>query len=120
MLECFQGEVAKQILQLPKWYSNTATIVALSWSSLQATCQIRKLRFLHRVMVNEESICHRTFAAMVDDVKAPSLVKECRELDERYKSSFTSEILKLQILQTASLSFKKLTSTSLRKIRPSC
>ena len=96
MLECFQGEVAKRILQLPKWYSNTAAIVALGWSSLHATCTIRKLRFLHRVMANEESICHRTFAAMVDDVEALSLVKECRELEERYKSSFTSQILNVK------------------------
>ena len=96
MLECFQGEVAKRILQLPKWYSNTAASVALGWNSLHATCTIRKLRFLHRVMVNEESICHRTFAAMVDDVEALSLVKECRELEERYKSSFTSQILKIK------------------------
>ena len=47
-------------------------------------------------MANEESICHRTFAAMVDDVEALSLVKECRELEERYKSSFTSQILNVK------------------------
>ena len=74
MLECFQGEVAKRILQLPKWYSNTAAIIALGWSSLHATCTIRKLHFLPRVMTNEASICHRAFAAMVDDVEALSLV----------------------------------------------
>ena len=36
------------------------------------------------------SICHR---ALVDNVEALSLVRECRELEERYKSNFTSEIL---------------------------
>ena len=30
---------------------------------------IRKLRFLHRVMTNEKSICRHTFSAMVDDVE---------------------------------------------------
>ena len=30
---------------------------------------------------------------MVDDVEALSLVRECRELEERYKSNFTSDIL---------------------------
>ena len=70
MLECFQGEVAKRILQLPKWYSNTAASVALGWNSLHSVCTIRKLRFLLRVMTNEESICHRAFSAMVDDVEA--------------------------------------------------
>ena len=93
MLECFQGEVAKRILQLPKWYSNTAAIVALGWSSLHATCRIRKLRFLHRVMKNEASIWLRNFTAMVDDVVALNLVRECRELEERYKLSSTSQVL---------------------------
>ena len=44
-------------------------------------------------MTNEESICHRAFSAMVDDVETLSLVRECRELEERYKSNFTSAIL---------------------------
>ena len=82
MLECFQGEVAKRILQLPKWYSNTAASVALDWNSLHSVCTIRKLRFLLRVMANE-----------VDDVQALCLVWECRELEERYKSKFTLQIL---------------------------
>jgi hypothetical protein len=30
---------------------------------------------------------------MVDDVEVLSLVRECRELEERYKSNFTSDIL---------------------------
>ena len=93
MLECFQGEIAKRILKLPKWYSNTEAIVALGWNSLHSVCTIRKLRFLQRVMTNEESICHRAFSAMVDDMEALSLVRECRELEERYKSNFTSDIL---------------------------
>ena len=44
-------------------------------------------------MTNEDSICHRAFSAMVDDVEILSLVRECRELEERYKSNFTSAIL---------------------------
>ena len=44
-------------------------------------------------MTNEESICHRAFSAMVDDVEALSLVRECRELEERYKSNYISEKL---------------------------
>ena len=30
-LEAFQGEVAKRILKLPKWSSNTAANVVMSW-----------------------------------------------------------------------------------------
>ena len=92
-LECFQGEMAKRIFQLPKWYSNTAACIALGWNSLHLTCTIRKLRFLHRVMTNEESICYCTFSAMVEDVEALSTVWECGELEERYESHFTSQIL---------------------------
>ena len=44
-------------------------------------------------MTNVESICYRTFLAMADDKEALSLVRECRELEERYSSNFTTEIL---------------------------
>ena len=70
MLESFQGEIAKRILRLPKWYSNTAAIIALGWNTLHSVCTIRKLKFLHRVMSNQESICHRAFSAMVDNVES--------------------------------------------------
>ena len=61
MLESFQGEIAKRILQLPKWYSNTAAIIALGWNTLHSVCTIRKLKFWHRVTTNQESICHLLF-----------------------------------------------------------
>ena len=41
-------------------------------------------------MTNQQSICHRAFSAMVDDVESLSLLRECRE---RYKTNFTSAIL---------------------------
>ena len=34
MLECFQGEIAKTILNLPKWYSNTTAWLELTPLSL--------------------------------------------------------------------------------------
>ena len=88
-LECFQGEIAKRILKLPKWFSNTAACIVLGWNSIHSICTIRKLRFLLRVMTNVESICYRTFSAMADDIEALSFVRECRELS----SNFTTEIL---------------------------
>ena len=91
MLKSFQGEIAKRILQLPKWYSNTAATVALGQNSLHSVCTIRKLRCLNRVITNEKSICHRAFSAMVDDVESLSIVRECRELEERYKTNLTTE-----------------------------
>ena len=119
MFESFQGEIAKRILQLPKWYSNTAAIVALGQNSLHSVYTIRKLRFLHRVMTNEQSICHCTFSAMVDDVESLSLVRECRELEERYKTNFTSAILsatdqdELDIIRTAQKSINKINQSLL-------
>ena len=41
-------------------------------------------------MTNEESIC---YSAMVDDVEALSLVRECRDLEGKYRSDLTSRIL---------------------------
>ena len=93
ILECFQGELAKRILKLPKWYSNSAACVMLGWNSMHSNCTIRKLRFLHRVITNKESLCYRAYSAMVDDVEALSIVRECRELEERYNSNFATQIL---------------------------
>ena len=78
---------------MPKWYSNTAAIIAFGWNTLHSVCTIRKLKFLHRVTTIQESICHRAFSATVDDIESLSLVKECRELEQIYKSNFTSTIL---------------------------
>ena len=43
-------------------------------------------------MKNQQSICYRAFSALVDDVESMSLVRECRELEERYDCNFTSEL----------------------------
>ena len=51
---------------------------------------------------------------MVDDVESLSLVRECRELEERYKTNFTSAILSatdqdgLDIIRTAQKSINKI------------
>ena len=95
-LECFQGEIAKRVLQMPHWYtSSKVACIALGWNSIHSVCTIRKLRFLYRVKTNEKSICYRTYSAMADDVEVLSLVRECRELEERYRSDldFTTQIL---------------------------
>ena len=51
---------------------NYTESVALGWNSVHSMCTIRKLRFLHRVVTNEESICYCAFSAMVDDMEALS------------------------------------------------
>ena len=73
---------------------------------MHSVCTVRKLRFLHRVMTNEESICYRAFSAMVDNVEVLSLVKECRDLEERYRSDFTSQILNATDFTASSYALK--------------
>ena len=93
---------------------NGAAIIALGWNTLRSVCTIRKLKFLRRVTTNQESICHRAFSATVDDVESLSLVRECRKLEQRYKSNFTSTILcahgedGLDIIQNAQKSIYKI------------
>ena len=49
LLEAFQGEMAKQILQLPKQFSNTAAVTALDWPSGRVELLVRKLSCSKRV-----------------------------------------------------------------------
>ena len=92
-LENFQGEIAKRILKFPKWFSNTAAKIALGWPSMHSICTIRKLKFLSRVVAMEDSISRRAFCSLVDDIESLCLVRECRELEERYSVDYTSAIL---------------------------
>ena len=55
--------------------------------------EVSGLARTHVQSTYEESICYRAFSAMVDNVEVLSLVKECRDLEERYRSDFTSQIL---------------------------
>ena len=91
-LESFQGELAKRILRLLRWFSNTAAKIALGWPSMHSICTIRKLKFLSRVMVTEDSVSRRAFCSLVDDAESLCLVKKCRELEERYGVDYTSKI----------------------------
>ena len=52
-----------------------------------------KLKFLSRVMVTEDSVSRGAFCSLVDDTESLCLVKECRELEERYGVDYTSKIL---------------------------
>ena len=96
-LETFQGEMAKRILKLPKWFSKTAAKIALGCSSMHAICTIRKLKFLSRTTAKEDEVAFHAFSSLVDDVESICLVKECRELEERYKVNYTLEILTTEL-----------------------
>ena len=63
---------------------NTAAIIALGWNCPHSVSTIRKLRFLHRVMTNETSICHGAFSAMVDDVETLKInYHKCKKIITR-------------------------------------
>ena len=74
----------KGFLNLPKWYILQYGCKHSTW------LEFPPLKFLHRVATNEERICHHAFSAMVDNVDALRL---CKELEKRYKLSFTSQLL---------------------------
>jgi len=46
LLEAFEGEMTKQILNFPKHYSNTAAFTALDWPSERVGLLVRKLSSL--------------------------------------------------------------------------
>ena len=92
-LENFQGKIAKRILKFPNWFSNTAAKIALGWPSIHSICTIRKLKFLSRVVAMEESISCTAFCSLIDDIESLCLVRECKELEERYSVDYTSAIL---------------------------
>ena len=93
-LEAFQGEVAKRILKLPKWSSNTAANVVMSWPPVRARILVQKLGFLHRLVSEMRGrLGGRVLASLSDDVEALCLVKECRELERDFGTKYTERLL---------------------------
>ena len=94
-LEKFQGEMAKRILKLLKWQSNTAAKICLGWLSIHAICTIPKLKYLSRVIScdDQDNVSRRALSSLADNVEALSIVSECRELKERYCTDNTSSLL---------------------------
>ena len=74
-------------------FSNTAAKIALGLPSMHSICTIRKLKYLSRVIAMEDGVSHCAFCSLVDDVESLCLVRECRELEERYGVDYTSKIL---------------------------
>ena len=52
-LETSLGELAKGILKLPRWASNTAANVVMGWTTVRARVVVQKLNFLHRLVSAE-------------------------------------------------------------------
>ena len=93
-LEAFQGELVKQVLKWPRHHSNTAAITALEVPMMRYRIFVRKLGFLHRVVEsNPVSLTGCMMLALCDATDSLCLLKECKELEEWFGSTFTYIIL---------------------------
>ena len=52
-LEAFQGELLKCVLKRPRYHSNTAAIMALEVPTMRYGIFVRKLGFLHCVIMSD-------------------------------------------------------------------
>ena len=74
--------------------SNTAAIMALKVPTMTHRILIKKLGFLHRVIVsNPASLRVHVIQALCDNADFLHLVKEWKELEEWFGSTFTDIIL---------------------------
>ena len=117
VLNSFLGELGKRsrALRLPKWYSNTASMIVMDMLSAEARCLIRKLCFLRRITdhssVIADTLSSQILFALSDDIKSVCLVRECLELEEHFETNFT------QLLLTSNSESNEESRPSLRQIR---
>ena len=96
LLESFQSEIGKRALRLPRVYNNLAP---LNLPSMQARIATAKLSFLHRVVSSHpDSLSSRVFSTFAStDVCELTLVQDCKRMEEKWGTSFTSLIIKGQL-----------------------
>ena len=93
-LESFQAEIGKRILRLPKSTANNVVLLALQWPSIRARVLCIKLAFLLKLMNYTDSLSSRVFRSLaINDVEALHQVRQCRFLESRFDSNFTTRIL---------------------------
>ena len=97
-LESFIGELAKRGLKWHRHFSNTAALVTLDLHSAKSYLLQRKLTFLRRLLISDSldsnNIGVAAMKSLSDDPESLCLVKECRELESYYNTTFTTEILR--------------------------
>ena len=92
-LNSFLGELCKRALRLPRWYSNTASVIVMDCQSAEACCLTRKLCFLLRITDSSDAISSRTLVALSSDIESVCLIRECLELEEHLNTNFTHSLL---------------------------
>ena len=94
LLERFQSDVGKRILNLPKYHSNLCSRIALNWSSMRLRILKRKMRFLVKLMKPENmSISAKVFRSLREDGVEPLAIQQCKYLEQEYDTNFTQAIL---------------------------
>ena len=94
ILNSFLGELCKRILRLPKWYSNTASMIVMDCLSAEARCLTRKPCFLRRITdSSSDTLSLQTLFALSDDIESVCLIRECLELEEHLNTNFTHPLL---------------------------
>ena len=87
ILNSFLGKLCKRVLRLPKWYSNTASMIVMDCLSDEARCLTRKLCFLCRITdCSSDTLSSQTLFALSDDIVSVCLNRECLELEEHFST----------------------------------
>ena len=95
MLEAFQAEIGKRILNLPKHFANLCPLIFLQWPTMRYRILIRKLGFLHRLLNSpQSSIGAKVFHSIKDHDPGPLIVQQCKFLEEVYHINVTESILR--------------------------
>ena len=94
-LEAFQAELVKRILKWPRHFSNTAALTALEVPTMKCRILERKLGFLRQVIGREgRGLSVQVRESFCDEISSLSLVKECKELEEKMMTRYTENILR--------------------------
>ena len=91
LLESFQSEIGRGILQLSKHHSQHSVLLAFSWPSMKA----KKLSFLCRILsLGNDTIATRTLLTLASqDVYRLGIVQQCIALDSKLGTDSVSVIL---------------------------
>ena len=109
MLECFQCEIGRRILRLPKQHSKKAVRLALQWPSVSTKILIRKLTFLAKLLSNtEDTVSNRIFSSLaIMDVYNVGIVQQCQMLESELNTYTLAMCLRQPLEATSTVASKK-------------
>ena len=95
LLECFQLEIGRRILKLPKWFSGTVIRICLSLPSIVYRVFLRKIKYLAKLLIGgSKSISSRVFvSATIADPVNVSLIQQCKMLESIIGVSLVNQCL---------------------------